>query len=46
MPGQGRNAAPQQLNQFTLNFQIRRTTPEAVAGKPPATKTAAKGGKA
>jgi type IV pilus assembly protein PilN len=46
MPGQGRNAAPQQLNQFTLNFQIRRTTPETVAGKPPATKTAAKGGKA
>jgi type IV pilus assembly protein PilN len=30
MPAQGRTPA-QQLNQFTLNFEIRRATPEAVA---------------
>ena len=42
---QGRTPA-QQLNQFTLNFEIRRATPEAVAGASGPTKTAqAKGGK-
>jgi type IV pilus assembly protein PilN len=44
VPAQGRTPA-QQLNQFTLNFEIRRTTPEAVAGSGGPTKTAAKGGK-
>jgi type IV pilus assembly protein PilN len=43
MPAQGRTG-PQQLNQFTLNFQIRRATPEAVPGAAPA-KAGAKGGK-
>jgi type IV pilus assembly protein PilN len=46
MPAQGRTPA-QQLNQFTLNFEIRRTTAEAVAGSAARSKTAsAKGGKA
>lgn len=46
MPAQGRTPA-QQLNQFTLNFEIRRATPEAVAGSAAPSKTAsAKGGKA
>jgi type IV pilus assembly protein PilN len=46
VPAQGRTPA-QQLNQFTLNFQIRRVTPEAVPGPgTPAQATAAKGGKA
>lgn len=45
VPAQGRTPA-QQLNQFTLNFEIRRATPEAVAGTPGSTKTAqAKGGR-
>ena len=43
VPGQGR-AGPQNLNQFTLNFQIRRATPETVPGAPG--KAGAKGGKA
>ncbi len=43
---QGRTPA-QQLNQFTLNFQIRRATPETVKTPGvPAAKAAAKGGKA
>lgn len=43
---QGRTPA-QQLNQFTLNFQIRRATPETVKTPgQPAAKAAAKGGKA
>jgi type IV pilus assembly protein PilN len=46
MPAQGRTPA-QQLNQFTLNFEIRRATAEAVAGSAARSKTAsAKGGKA
>ena len=46
MPAQGRTPA-QQLNQFTLNFQIRRATAESVAGSAaPAKTAAAKGGKA
>ncbi|HET9669861.1 MAG TPA: PilN domain-containing protein [Casimicrobiaceae bacterium] len=46
VPAQGRMPA-QQLNQFTLNFDIRRTTPETIAGTPVPAKTAsAKGGKA
>ncbi|HEY3533490.1 MAG TPA: PilN domain-containing protein [Casimicrobiaceae bacterium] len=46
VPAQGRMPA-QQLNQFTLNFEIRRATPETVAGTPAPAKTAsAKGGKA
>jgi type IV pilus assembly protein PilN len=45
MPAQGRSG-PQQLNQFTLNFQIRRTTPDALAGAAGSTRTAqAKGGR-
>jgi type IV pilus assembly protein PilN len=43
VPGQGRTPA-QNLNQFTLNFQIRRTTPEPAA--PGGVKPPAKGGKA
>ena len=45
VPGQGR-AEPQRLNQFTLNFQIRRTTPESIAGPNTRGKPGAKGGKA
>ena len=45
VPAQGR-AEPQRLNQFTLNFQIRRATPEAIAGPGSAAKARAKGGKA
>lgn len=45
VPAQGR-AEPQHLNQFTLNFQIRRTTPEAIAGPGTRGKTGAKGAKA
>ena len=45
VPAQGRTPA-HQLNQFTLNFEIRRATPEAVAGAPGSTRTAqAKGGR-
>jgi len=44
VPAVGRGE-PQRLNQFTLNFQIRRATPEAVAG-PNSGKPGAKGGKA
>lgn len=45
VPAQGRMPA-QQLNQFTLNFEIRRVTPENVAGAPASAKTAsAKGGR-
>jgi type IV pilus assembly protein PilN len=45
VPAQGR-AEPQRLNQFTLNFQIRRATPEAIAGPGSPAKPGAKGGKA
>lgn len=45
VPAQGR-AEPQRLNQFTLNFQIRRTTPESMAGPGTTAKPGAKGGKA
>src|SRR5690349_12513770 len=43
-----RGTEAQHLNQFTLNFQIRRATPEAVKGPvpPPAAKGKATGGKA
>jgi type IV pilus assembly protein PilN len=44
MPAQGRTG-PQQLNQFTLNFQIRRATPETVSGGKGAVRAGAKGGK-
>ena len=44
MPAQGRTG-PQQLNQFTLNFQIRRATPETVPGAKGAVRAGAKGGK-
>jgi type IV pilus assembly protein PilN len=40
VPAQGRTE-PQRLNEFTLNFQIRRATPDLAPGQP-----AAKGGKA
>jgi type IV pilus assembly protein PilN len=43
VPAQGRSE-PQRLNQFTLNFLIRRATPEAIPGS--AAKARAKGGKA
>ena len=45
VPAQGRTE-PQRLNQFTLNFQIRRTTPETVGGPGGTAKPGAKGGKA
>ncbi|MDQ2916949.1 MAG: PilN domain-containing protein [Casimicrobiaceae bacterium] len=45
VPAQGRSE-PQHLNQFTLNFQIRRTTPETIAGPGAPVKSGAKGGKA
>jgi type IV pilus assembly protein PilN len=45
VPAQGRTE-PQRLNQFTLNFQIRRTTPESMAGPGTTPKSGAKGGKA
>jgi type IV pilus assembly protein PilN len=45
VPAQGR-AEPQRLNQFTLNFQIRRATPESMAGPGTTAKPGAKGGKA
>jgi type IV pilus assembly protein PilN len=45
VPGQARTG-PQNLNQFTLNFQIRRTTPETIAGPGTPAKSGAKGGKA
>jgi type IV pilus assembly protein PilN len=45
-----RGTEAQHLNQFTLNFQIRRATPETATGPgsraPAAAKTQAKGGKA
>jgi len=44
VPAVGRGE-PQRLNQFTLNFQIRRTTPEAIAGPHPG-KPGVKGGRA
>src|SRR6185312_7843848 len=44
LPAQGRTG-PLQLNQFTLNFQIRRATPEPVPGANAPVKAAAKGGK-
>ena len=43
LPVQGRTE-PQRLNEFTLNFQIRRATPELTPGAPG--KAPAKGGKA
>jgi len=43
IPVQGRTE-PQRLNEFTLNFQIRRTTPELTPGAPG--QPPAKGGKA
>lgn len=45
VPAQGRTE-PQRLNQFTLNFQIRRTTPEAIADPNAPARPGAKGGKA
>ena len=45
VPAQGRTG-PQNLNQFTLNFQIRRATPDALAGPGAPGKSTAKGGKA
>ena len=45
LPAQGRTAS-QQLNQFTLNFQIRRATPEPAPGAKVPAKAGAKGGKA
>jgi type IV pilus assembly protein PilN len=45
VPAVGRGE-PQRLNQFTLNFQIRRATPEAIGGPGSAAKARAKGGKA
>ena len=45
VPAQGRTG-PQNLNQFTLNFQIRRATPESVAAPGAPGKAQAKGGKA
>ena len=47
LASQAKGAEPQRLNEFTLNFQIRRATPAPVPGVPtgPA-KPAAKGGKA
>jgi type IV pilus assembly protein PilN len=45
VPAQGRTG-PQNLNQFTLNFQIRRATPDALAGPGAPGKVTAKGGKA
>lgn len=45
VPAVGRGE-PQRLNQFTLNFQIRRTTPESIAGPNTRGKPGAKGGKA
>jgi len=45
VPAVGRGE-PQRLNQFTLNFQIRRTTPETVGGPGTPAKPGAKGGKA
>jgi type IV pilus assembly protein PilN len=45
VPAQGRTG-PQNLNQFTLNFQIRRATPDALAGPGAPGKATTKGGKA
>jgi len=45
VPAVGRGE-PQRLNQFTLNFQIRRATPEAIGGPGSDAKARAKGGKA
>jgi len=45
VPEQGRTE-PQRRQQFTLNFQIRRTTPETVGGPGAPAKPGAKGGKA
>ena len=45
MPAQGRTE-PQKLNEFTLNFQIRRKTPDAVAAPGAPQASGAKGGKA
>jgi len=39
-------SGPQHLNEFTLNFQIRRATPESVAGPGAPVKAVSKGGKA
>jgi type IV pilus assembly protein PilN len=44
VPAVGRGE-PQRVNQFTLNFQIRRATPEAFGGPGSAAKARAKGGK-
>ena len=49
MPGGARGTEPAHLNQFTLNFQIRRATPETpkgARGVPPAAKAKGNGGKA
>jgi type IV pilus assembly protein PilN len=45
VPAQGRTG-PQNLNQFTLNFQIRRAAPEAMAAPGAPGKAQGKGGKA
>jgi type IV pilus assembly protein PilN len=45
VPAQGRTG-PQNLNQFTLNFQIRRAAPEAMAAPGAPGKAPGKGGKA
>jgi type IV pilus assembly protein PilN len=45
VPVQGRTD-PQRLNEFTLNFQIRRITPELAPGQAGPGPPAAKGGKA
>ena len=47
MPGQGKAADPQRMNEFTLSFQIRRASPPLQApGRGAPGKAAAKGGKA
>jgi type IV pilus assembly protein PilN len=45
MPAQARTE-PTKLNEFTLNFQIRRKAPDAIAGPAASPKPGAKGGKA
>jgi type IV pilus assembly protein PilN len=45
VPAQGRTG-PQNLNQFTLNFQIRRAAPEAMTAPGAPGKAPGKGGKA
>ena len=46
LPGQTRSAASQQVNEFTLNFQVKRAQPSTTTATPPQARPANPGAKA